>query len=119
MKVKLGLMLLSGALVSSPAIAQTKPAAFGTCAACHSVQKGGRSGIGPNLFGVGNRTAAAVPNFRFSPQMKNSRVVWNRENLIKFIQRPQRVVPGTRMTFGGVSNPASASSIADYLLSLK
>ncbi len=119
MKLQFGYMLLSGLLVSAPALAQPKPAAFGTCAGCHTVVKGAKPGIGPNLFAIGGRRAGTAPNFRFSAPMAKSGIAWTRENLVRFIQKPQKTVPGTKMAFGGVSNPASAAAIADYLLATK
>jgi len=96
-----------------------KPAAFGVCATCHKVDKGAPNTIGPNLFGIGNTKAGAVPGFAFSPAMKKSDIIWNKANLSAFIQAPQKTVPGTRMPFGGLKNPQSADAIADYILSLK
>ena len=35
---------------------------FARCAICHTVQKGGPNGLGPNLFGVAGRKAASLPS---------------------------------------------------------
>lgn len=107
--------------LGAPAIAAPlpKPAAFGICSACHKVDKGAPNTIGPNLWGIGNTKAGAVPGFAFSPAMKGSKVKWTRANLIAFIQEPRKTIPGNRMPFGGLKNPASAAVIADYILSLK
>jgi cytochrome c len=54
------------AVFAVPSGAQSTPAgaqAFGMCTACHTVAKGGRNGIGPNLSGL----MAGVPGrFRAS-----------------------------------------------------
>ena len=107
--------------LAAPALAAPlpKPASFGVCGACHKVDKGAPNGLGPNLWGIGNTKAGAVPGFAFSPAMKNSKVKWTRDNLVAFIQAPQKTIPGTRMPFGGLKNPDSAAQIADYILSLK
>lgn len=96
-----------------------RPAIFGVCAACHKVDKGAPNSLGPNLWGIGNTRAGTVPGFNHSPAMKNAKIKWTRENLIAFIQDPRKTVPGNRMPFGGLKNPASAAQIADYLMSLK
>lgn len=96
-----------------------RPAAFGICSACHKVDKGAPNTIGPNLWGIANTKAGAVSGFNFSPAMKNSKVKWTRASLIAFIQEPQKTIPGNRMPFAGVRNPAMAAQIADYILSLK
>jgi cytochrome c len=39
---------------------------FNQCRACHTINQGGRSGVGPNLYGVWGRAAGAVEGFRYS-----------------------------------------------------
>jgi cytochrome c len=51
--------------------------------------------------------------------MKNSKIVWKRDALVKFITDPRKSVPGTRMAFAGIKDPKKAREVADYLLSLK
>lgn len=118
---RLALASIVAASLGAPALAAPlpKPPSFGVCGACHKVDKGAPNGIGPNLYGIGNTKAGDVANFNFSPAMKNSKVKWTRDNLIAFIQAPQKAVPGNRMPFGGLKNPDSAAQVADYILSLK
>jgi cytochrome c len=118
---RLALSSIIALSLAAPAFAAPlpKPAAFGICSACHKTDQGAPNTIGPNLFGVGNTKAGTVPGFAFSPAMQNSKIKWTKANLAAFIQDPQKVVPGTRMPFGGLKNPDSASQIADYILSLK
>lgn len=96
-----------------------KPPQFAACAVCHKVNKGEAPGIGPNLWGVAGTKAGQLPNYQFSPAMKKSGITWNRANLIKYLGAPQKMVPGTKMTYGGTPDPAVAAAIADYVLSLK
>ncbi|KKC24279.1 c-type cytochrome [Sphingomonas sp. SRS2] len=112
---------IAAAALTAPALAAPlpKPALFGVCGACHKVDKGASSTLGPNLWGIGGTKAGQVPGFAFSPAMKNSKVKWTRASLIAFIQEPQKTVPGTRMPFAGLKNPKAAEAIADYILSLK
>jgi len=107
--------------LAAPALAAPlpKPPIFGVCGTCHKTEKGAPNGIGPNLWGIGNTKAGEVPGFAFSPAMKGSKVKWTKENLVAFIQQPQKTVPGTRMPYGGLKNPQAAAQIADYILSLK
>lgn len=102
-----------------PSASLSRPVAFAACAVCHKTEKGAPNGIGPNLFGIGGKKAGAVPGFNFSPAMKQSNVVWDKQRLTAFITAPSTLVPGTRMPYAGMKNPAAVASIADYILALK
>jgi cytochrome c len=92
---------------------------FARCAICHSNEKGAPNRIGPNLFGIVGRKAAAMPNFFYSPAMKRSNITWTPEKLEAYIAKPQAVVPGNRMAFAGVSSHQQVDDIVAYLMTLK
>ena len=92
---------------------------FVRCAICHKTTKDGGNGLGPNLFGVGGRTAGTAAGFAYSPAMKSYAVVWTEAKLAAYIADPKAVVPGNRMAFPGLSNPAQAGDVAAYLVTLK
>ena len=110
------------ALLASPAHAADASSGktiFARCAICHTVQKGGANGLGPNLFGVAGRKAASVPSFMYSGAMKNSGITWTNDKLKAWITAPARLVPGTKMAFGGISNPKQVDDVVAYLGTLK
>jgi cytochrome c len=119
----LHLSLLVAAVATMPSLAAAaplpKPATFAVCAACHQVSPTGRAVIGPNLWAVGGRKAGTAAGFAYSPAMKAAGYKWDRAKLVAFISNPQGAVPGTRMAFGGIKDPAKATELANYLLSLK
>lgn len=88
---------------------------FQRCAMCHSAEKGGGNGLGPNLFGVVGRHAASLPDFSYSPALKASKIVWTDDKLKAWVSGPARLVPGTRMSFAGLSNPKQADDVIAYL----
>ena len=92
---------------------------FARCAICHTVQKGGANGLGPNLFGVVGRKSAKAPGFMYSGAMKNSGITWTNDKLKAWIAAPARLVPGTKMAFGGISNPKQVDDVVTYLATLK
>jgi cytochrome c len=90
---------------------------FQTCAACHSDQPGIRR-VGPSLAGVFGKPAGQMADFPYSASLASSKLRWDRKTLDTFIAKPKAVVPGTIMTYAGVSDPAKRQSIIDYLESL-
>lgn len=124
--IGLGAAILSVAVlivanVPARSAAQSAPAAppaFAACRACHTVVKGQRSGLGPNLNGVVGRPAASLPGFNYSAALKNSRLSWNEKALNDFLAAPAKKVPGTRMAIG-MADPAKRAAIIDYLKTQK
>ena len=107
-------------LAAAPALADTPPpapAAFAQCAACHTVQPG-RNGFGPSLAGVAGRRAASLPGYAYSEALKKSGLTWNAATLERWLKGPQKLVPGTRMPFGGIPDAAKRKQVVDYLLKL-
>jgi cytochrome c len=98
--------------------ASEAPSAFGICSTCHSAEKG-RNGIGPSLFGIVGTKAGAVENYNFSSAMKSADIIWDEKNLDQFIENPRGLVPGTKMPFAGMTDPAKRAEIVAYLVTLK
>jgi cytochrome c len=90
--------------------------AFITCQTCHAVEPGVNK-IGPSLHAVVGRQAGTVPGFNYSPANKNSGITWTPEKLFQYLESPQRVVPGTKMVFPGISDPQKRADVIAYLQS--
>jgi cytochrome c len=51
--------------------------------------------------------------------MKNSDIVWDEENLDRFIENPDAVISGNRMKpYGGMASAEDRAAIVAYLKSL-
>lgn len=97
--------------------AQGKALFQATCAICHSVVPK-KAIIGPPLFGVVGRKAGTVPGFAYSDAMKKAGWTWTEAKLASYIDDPRKTVPGNRMPYFGIHDPAKAQAIAAYLATL-
>ena len=88
------------------------------CAVCHSVQPE-RTLVGPSLAKVIDRPAGIMPSFRYSPSMRASGLIWDRETINAFIESPRAMISGTNMAFPGEHDPAKRAAIVDYLSTLQ
>ncbi|MBE1529257.1 cytochrome c [Sphingopyxis sp. OAS728] len=88
---------------------------FRRCVACHTIDKGGANGIGPNLHGVVGRAVASHPDFSYSGAMKAKGGVWDEAALNTYLEAPMKAVPGTRMAFAGVIDAADRKALILYL----
>jgi cytochrome c2 len=87
---------------------------FVECASCHSIERG-VEGVGPSLFGLFQRKAGDVADYRYSPALKRSGIVWTPQTLDTYIADPQKSVPGNRMPYSGLPNAADRADLMAYL----
>ena len=88
------------------------------CAACHSFDKGGRTKMGPNLWGVVGRDVASMEGFNYSDAMKAKGGKWGYDELNEFITKPRAVVKGTKMSFSGIKKAEDRAALIKWLRSL-
>ena len=108
----------SEAADAGPAVAPTAAMGeqvFRRCVACHTIEKGGSHGIGPNLHGVVGAPVASKPDFSYSGAMKTKGGVWNEATLDAYLKAPMKDVPGTRMAFAGVIDATDRKALILYL----
>jgi cytochrome c len=87
---------------------------FIQCKTCH-VTDPGVNRIGPSLAGIVGRPAGQVPGFNYSPANKNSGITWTPEKMFQYLENPQRVVPGTKMAFGGIQDNQKRADLIAWL----
>ena len=93
-------------------------AASKQCAACHTFEKGGPARVGPNLWGIVGRPRASVPGFNYSAAMKAKGGTWTFGELYAYLANPRGYIPGTNMTFAGLSRGQQRADVIDYLHTL-
>jgi len=91
---------------------------FTQCMACHSTTPGEQL-TGPSLALIWNRGAASVEGFhRYSDALQKSDLKWNAPTLDKWLASPEKLVPGTSMTFPGLKDPQQRQDVIAYLQAL-
>lgn len=93
-------------------------AIFARCAVCHSALPG-HTKFGPSLFGVVGRKAGTLDQYPYSEAMKSFAQTWTNDELFTYLAGPQRLVPGTKMTFPGVPDTVERADVIAYLDTLK
>jgi len=89
------------------------------CGACHNFQEGQGAKVGPDLYGVVGRKIASKPGFNYSAALKaKGGDSWTFDELNKWLKDPRADVPGTAMTFAGLSNAKARADVIAYLNSL-
>lgn len=110
----LSVLLLLGAARADGDAARGE-ARFQDCATCHKLEAGANN-VGPSLHGIFTRKAGEIADFRYSPAIKRSGIVWTPETLDKFITDPQALVPGNRMPYAGMANASDRADLIAYLI---
>jgi hypothetical protein len=79
----------------------------------------GPNRVGPNLWNiVGSERGEGRGGFNFSAAMKAKGGKWTFDELNKFLANPRGYVPGTAMTYAGISKPEQRADVIDYLHTL-
>ena len=88
---------------------------FKKCAACHNATPGGANALGPNVHAIMGAPLAAKPGFAYSPDLKAKGGTWTWDAMNEWLKSPKSFVPGTKMTFAGLSKPEDRANLMVWL----
>ena len=88
---------------------------FKKCAACHSINEGGKNKIGPALWGVLGRKVGSVSDYKYSKALASYGKEWSWEELDGFLTKPSKWIKGNKMGFAGLKDAKDRASVILYL----
>ena len=88
---------------------------FKKCAACHSINKGGKNKIGPALYNVVGRAVGGVDDYKYSKALSSYGKEWTLEELNGFLTKPSAYLKGTKMSYAGLRKEKDRASVIKYL----
>lgn len=106
-------------MASADATAGKAVFAAAGCVACHSVNEGGKAGVGPNLYGVVGAAEAGRPGFVYSAALTGKGGKWSFEELNAWLTKPAAYAPGTKMSFAGLPDAKKRADVIAYLNTLQ
>ena len=109
--VSLAALLVQGSVEAGQRMAKR-------CTACHTFEKGGRNGIGPNLWGMLGSPRAADAGYKYSGALSDLGGDWGYAELDAFLEKPKSAVPGTKMSFAGIKDAQDRANLILYLRSV-
>jgi cytochrome c len=85
------------------------------CEQCHDTSSAKTVKIGPPLYGVVGRARASIAGFDYSSAMKAKGGTWTYDELFKFTKSPGAYIPGTKMSFAGLSRADDRINLIAFL----
>src|SRR6202000_236434 len=85
------------------------------CEQCHDTSSAKTVKIGPPLYGVVGRARASIAGFDYSSAMKDKGGNWTFDELFKFTKAPGAYIPGTKMSFAGLSRAQDRINLIAFL----
>ena len=88
---------------------------FKKCAACHSINQGGKNKIGPALWSVMLRKSGELVDYKYSKSLLSYDKTWNFFELNGFLLKPATWIKGNKMGFAGLKDDRDRASVIVYL----
>ncbi|SFD94416.1 c-type cytochrome [Roseivivax sediminis] len=85
------------------------------CRTCHSRDEGDNR-LGPNLYQIVGRDAAAAEGYQYSNALASADFAWDEERLDAWIENPDNVLNGHKMKpYSGIAEAETRAAIIEAL----
>ena len=88
---------------------------FKKCAACHSINQGGKNKIGPKLWNVMFRPVGSITDYKYSKALSGYKKDLTWEEMNGFLIKPSTWIKGNKMGFAGLKSEKDRASVILYL----
>lgn len=100
-------------VAAAPAMSRGELLFRANCIGCHSMSC---NRTGPKLQGLLGRKAGTAEGYdKYTDSLKNSGIVWDDEQLDRFLADPGKLVPGTAMTILSIRDPRERKEIIGFV----
>ncbi len=89
-------------------------ATFAKCKACHTIDAGGASGLGPNLNAILGKGIASG-SFAYSDALKGVGGNWDWEKMNAWLTNPKKFANGNKMAFPGLPKGEDRANLLAYI----
>ena len=106
---------LSASTASAQDVAKGEQVFNTQCKACHTLQRGGATTMGPNLYRIMGRRSGTGQGYGYSEVMRRFAIEWNDATLAAYLRDPRSDMPGTKMVFAGIKQGSQIADVIAYL----
>lgn len=107
-----------GLALASADLAKGERSFVSKCVTCHTIERGGANGTGPNLYNVVGAKFRHIDGFNYSRALMGKDDTWTYENLNNWLHNPSAYLRGTSMSFAGLRRDDERANMIAYLASM-